>query len=328
MIVLGLDISNDCSECYEDELECLLDEYLIPDVQEKYKLYISQGEVKKILSEVKDSEFIFAKESLESRVMRQWDIVYTTPIEDTVLVEKVQEAFKYKIIEFKDQFERILEKIEAFSNIEITDGQNQIAKDMLEFVHEPIDADEDPEHNVYSKKFRSDTWSSSNVSETRMGSYGTIHHGRTLASRIHNHCLTNGIELELKSEVTQKLTKEELIDIIYEIEDTEYESELFDNLCNHSDCDGIYVPTQERISFEKGSSVLLLYELYLLYQLGVYDLLAEIILETDAKLSQSIGISPEESQLYHEADICLWVLRKMMYHAASSVYYEDVIVFC
>lgn len=167
------------------------------------------------------------------------------------------------------------------------------------------------------------------VQDSRMGSYGTIHYGRKFADLISNFYSKNDMDLD---NITRKFTKDEIISLLSQLEKestTSYEGLYFDAFCNHSDCDGSYLPTQERLDFERGSSIQLLRELDTIWETGAIDCLKEIIGEIEQEYGEDIQYAPKEiNAMYNLANTCDWVCRKMLYHAVTSVTHGEAIVFC
>lgn len=160
------------------------------------------------------------------------------------------------------------------------------------------------------------------VTDSRMGSYGMLHIGRNFAHLV-------GLQYQQWGEdvmtSTRKLTMEELDELIIHSADgsrTDYclsPVVMFDALNNHSDCDGTYLPTEERISAEVGSSVQLLKELDRLYETGLFDLLHQKKQDIE-KIFPAIEYASEETKIiYHTAGNVFWVLSKMLWHAVTSV---------
>lgn len=145
-------------------------------------------------------------------------------------------------------------------------------------------------------------------SNSRIGSYSTIHYLRQFAHELGLLYKKQGIDI-LKDPKGYKLTKNEVRKIldISAKKHTAYadsNDDIFDNLNNHSDCEDYYLPTQNRISFEYGSSLGLYKELDALYETGAIDFFEEL-----------------DANFYKE----IWM--KLMDVAISSLDENSVIVF-
>lgn len=170
--------------------------------------------------------------------------------------------------------------------------------------------------------------SNSHLHNSRMGSYSTIHWGRQWADNVANFYVQRGEDVWTSEYV---LTEEDINTLIaLQLNsggNTSYVGEVFNNLCNHADESGYYIPTLERVDFEYGSSILLLRELDRLDTIGA---MSSLKVKTDAIIEQypQISFAPEEVQdVYHTSATIYWVLSKMLYHAVDSVENEGIITF-
>jgi hypothetical protein len=166
------------------------------------------------------------------------------------------------------------------------------------------------------------------LSDSRMGTYGMIHYGRSFVSFMDKYCDEKGIDIT-KLVATEEMVKELMVRQVNS--SNSYTTSRFDNICNHSDCDGYYIPTQERVSFEYGSSILLLKELDIIFKSGIVTILDSMvsnIKEEHPDIYYSNLISKEQSTLYNMSNNISWVLKKLLYHALESIQEDMMIIFC
>lgn len=175
------------------------------------------------------------------------------------------------------------------------------------------------------------TWVNSvpRIQDSRMGGYGTIHYGRAWASAVSDFYDERGEDVWTSSYVLTTEDIESIIGVVIQTGTIAYETETFPNLCNHSDCDGFYIPTQERVDFDLGSSYLLMKEIDRLEQVGAFRAVQKYaagILEPYELNIERATIGARE--IFETADTIYWVLSKLMYHAVDSLTNQSVIVFC
>lgn len=138
------------------------------------------------------------------------------------------------------------------------------------------------------------------VSETKVGSYSTIHYLRSFCDKVFKY-LQKGVQIneEIVSEILEECSRS----------NWDYDLKHCPALCNHSDCDGYYLPIIEPFDFEHGSLYQLVLELDKLYSCGALDVLN--------RFNDRIGIDP-----------ILWSFKILMYHALSCLKYYDILIFC
>lgn len=291
---MGLDITNSCIDNYDDDISYYIEEYLSSEYTKMFTDYLHDKEYDKIINEVTiehiDRAFATAKRD-----------------DEEISEEELKKALENYLEMFKSAIESIKNKITLIGETEISSEDKAIAE-------------------KYSWVYEDDE-----VQDSRMGSYSMIHYGRKFADLVDDLYKEKGLSI---SDTDQEITREEVENLLSRIESegtTSYNADYFDNLCNHSDCDGCYIPTEERLSFDEGSSILLLRELDTLYKIKAVDRLKEIIasIETEYKGRENVQFATEEVRLLHRyAENCEWVIRKMLFHAVSSVEGEEIIVFC
>jgi hypothetical protein len=289
---MGLDISNDDIDSYKDNVSYYIDEYINNKYKNLFLEYLRNNEYDKILNEI-TAEYINKN--------------YATSGIENLTEEKTTQLLNNTLEEFKQTVQRQKEVIEILLNPEVNSNDRTIA----EKYHWTYDDEE--------------------THDSRMGSYGMIHYGRKFADLVDKLYTSKGLDI---SNTDQVLTCKEVESLLIKIEEEGtmyYDSEYFDNLCNHSDCDSIYAPTQERVKFEIGSSIGLLKELDTLYNVKAIEHLKSIIssIETEQKGKENVKYASKEIQtLYNLASNCEWVIRKMLYHAVNSVENNEIICFC
>lgn len=150
-------------------------------------------------------------------------------------------------------------------------------------------------------KYRFITDNETLASESRVGSYSTIHYLRSFCDKTFE-CLERNIPTNTVDTVRRIL--EECARSGWS-----YGYERCPALCHHSDCDGYYLPTLEPFDFEHGSSYKLFLELDRLYSSGAVNILYKLKNEANV---ESI----------------LWAFEILMYYILESLMYNEILGFC
>lgn len=139
------------------------------------------------------------------------------------------------------------------------------------------------------------------ASESRVGTYSTIHYLRSFCDKTFEY-LERNIPIN---------TEDVVHDILKECAQSgwSYGYERCPALCHHSDCDGYYLPTIEPFDFENSSSYLLVKELDRLYSSGAVDMLDKCRNETCA-------------------GNILCAFEILMYYALKSIVLNEILGFC
>lgn len=292
---MGLDIVNSDVESYDADIEYYINQHISTEHRKVFLDYLQKKEYDKILAEVTavhiDGHYATGKNLAIEKVPE----------------EQLAEAVESSLEEFKGTAQRLIDKVRILDKSEATEED-------LELVRK------------YSWIFDDES-----VDDSRMGSYSMIHYGRKFADLVDKLYESKGLDI---SNTDQAITREEVESLLVKVEEegtTSYNAGYFDNLCNHSDCDDIYAPVQERVGFDVGSSIGLLKELDTLYEVKAVEQLKAIIESIEAEYNgeENIKYAPKEVQSLHRlAGNCEWVIRKMLSHAASSVETGEMICFC
>lgn len=157
-----------------------------------------------------------------------------------------------------------------------------------------------------------------NYENTRVGSYSCLHYLRQFASLL--EVLSEEKKVSIKN---LKLTKQDVENLLNKEnykDRTAYitrNNTYFKNLINHSDCDGCYYPFEiESNSLYEGSSIYLLKELNDIKETGAIDFLKQILNNENIK------------EYYPVINIIYDVYEILSYYCASSVLYNEILVFC
>lgn len=139
------------------------------------------------------------------------------------------------------------------------------------------------------------------ASESKVGSYSTIHYLRSFCDKVFEY-LEKGMSVN---------TEETVHEILEECAKSgwDYGYEHCPALCYHSDCDGYYLPTTEPFDFEHSSSYQLAMELDRLYSSGAIDILN--------KFRDKTGV-----------ENILWSFKILMHYALSSLEFGEILEFC
>lgn len=138
--------------------------------------------------------------------------------------------------------------------------------------------------------------------DTKLGSYSALHYLRFFCDQV--TCLFHVNKDTPTREYIASLLR------AGEYNDWAYDFHYCPALCNHSDCDGVYLPTIQAFDYNHGSAVRLMRELDRVYSTGAVDILKE--LEVDNWYAESI----------------LWSFNLLLRYMLLSLYYDEILVFC